>query len=64
MVGDQNANQMQWLHQIFSKGGIFMGQRYRRMEGQKAEACVVAHNHDFAKGGDFQPTGMKFSQNV
>ena len=27
----QNANHMLWWHQIVSKGGIFMGQRYRRM---------------------------------
>ena len=29
-----------------------MGQRYRRIEGQKPRLVYVAHNHDFAKGGD------------
>ena len=29
-----------------------MGQRYRRMEGQKLRPVCVAHSHDFAKGGD------------
>ena len=34
------------------------------MEGQKPGPMCVAHNHDFAKEGDFQPKVMKFSQNV
>ena len=29
-----------------------MGQRYRTMEGQKPRPVCVAHNFDFAKGGD------------
>ena len=41
-----------------------MGQRFHRMKGQKPGPVCVAHNHDFAKGGDFQPKVMKFSQNV
>ena len=41
-----------------------MGQRYRKMEGQKPRPVCVAHNQDFAKGGDFQPQIIKFSQNV
>ena len=41
-----------------------MGQRYRRTEGQKPGSMCVAHNHDFAKGRDLQPTVIKFSQNV
>ena len=41
-----------------------MGQRYRRMEGQNPRPVCVAHNHDFAKGGDLQPKGLNFSQNV
>ena len=34
------------------------------MEGQKPGPVCVAHNHDFAKGGDLQSKGMKLSQNV
>ena len=49
---EQNANHMQWQHQKFSKGGIFMGQRYRRIKGQKPGSVCVAHNHGFAKGRD------------
>ena len=41
-----------------------MGQRYRRMEGQKSGRACVAHNHDFAKGRDLQPTVIKVFQNV
>ena len=41
-----------------------MGQRYRRMEGQKLGPVRVAYNHDFVKGGDLQPNIIKFSQNV
>ena len=48
----QNANHMQQQHQIFLKGGIFMGQSYRRMKGQKPRPVCVAHNHGFAKGVD------------
>ena len=55
---------MRSLHQIFSKGGIFMEQKYHRMEGQKPRPVCVAHNYDFAKGGDLQPKVVKFSQNV
>ena len=29
-----------------------MGQRYRKMEGQKPRPVYVAHNHDFAKWGN------------
>ena len=46
------------------KGGIFMGQRYRRMECQKLEPVCEVHNHDFAEGEDLQPTDIKFTQNV
>ena len=63
-VGGQNANDMQWRHQKFSKGGIVKGQSFRRMEGQKPGPVCVAHNHDCAKGGDPQPKVMKFFQNV
>ena len=41
-----------------------MGQRYRRIEGLKPGPVCVAHNHDFTKGRDLQPTVMKISQNV
>ena len=41
-----------------------MGQRYHRTEGQKPGPVCVAHNHDFATGGDLQPKVMKFSENV
>ena len=41
-----------------------MGQRYRRMEGQRPGSVCVAHNHDFAKGRDLQAKVMKFSQIV
>ena len=41
-----------------------MGQKYRRMEGQKLGPVCEAHNHDFATGGDLQPKVIKFSQNV
>ena len=43
----------------FSKDGIFMGQRYCKIEGQKPESVCVAQNHDFAKEGDLQ-----FNQNL
>ena len=36
-----------------------MGQRYRRIDGQKLWPVCVAHNHDFPKG-ELQPTVMKF----
>ena len=62
--GGQNANHKQWWHQKFSNDGIFMGQKYRRMEGQKLGPVCEAHNHDFARGGDLQPKVIKFSQNV
>ena len=39
--GGQNANHMQWRHQILSKSGIFMRQIYRRMEGQKPRSACV-----------------------
>ena len=52
--GGGNAIHVQWRHQKFSKGGIFMGQRYRKMEGQKPGPMCVAHNYDFAKGEDLQ----------
>ena len=40
-----------------------MGKKYGRMNGQKPEPVCVAHNHDFTKGRDFQPTVMNTSQN-
>ena len=49
-----DAIHVQWRHQNFSKGGIFIGQRYRKMEGQKPGSVCVAQNHDFAKGEDLQ----------
>ena len=39
-----------------------MGRRYRRTEGQKPGPVCLAHNHEFAKKGDLQPTVMKFSK--
>ena len=41
-----------------------MGKKYNRMEGQKPGPVCAAHNLDFTKGRDFQPTVMKISQNV
>ena len=46
----------------FQKMG-FLRERYRRMEGQKPGPVCVAHNHDFAKERDLQPTVIKFFQN-
>ena len=38
-----------------------MGQRYRRMEGQKPGPMCVTHKHDFAEGGQLEPKFMKVS---
>ena len=36
-----------------------MGQRYPNGKSEARPVCV-AHNHDFAKGGELQPKAMKF----
>ena len=55
---------MQRMHHKISKGEIFVGQIYHKMEGQEQGPVCVAHNNDFAKEGDLILKVMKFSQNV
>ena len=37
----QITNHMQRRHQKFSKQGLFVGQRYRRIENQNCSLCLV-----------------------
>ena len=46
-------------HQSFSKRGLFMGQRYPKMEDQKSGIGLTC-NLDFAKGKGLEPKVNKF----
>ena len=60
--GQNRKSQTLTSLEIFHKG-LVIGQKYCEMEDQKLGPCL-ARNHDFAKEGELEPKGKKFSKTV